>query len=111
MPPPAGPGARNLVAVGVVEAPQCRILQGAAAAVGALEVNDVGLASDELDGEPVEILGGLDFAGSGSAHDNGSSGQGIGRIIVSHWNLLFGVKVMGLMGVEMRKGRTPPKKG
>ena len=68
------PGARNPVAVGVVEASQYRVPQGATAAVGSLQVDDVGMAGDQVDREPVEVFRGLDLPSRRAAHRHRAGG-------------------------------------
>ena len=60
------PGVDDEVAIGVVEAAQHGVAESPRAGVVALDVDDVGAPGHELDGEPVEVPGGLDLAGGSS---------------------------------------------
>ena len=66
------PGIVDALAGAVEEPVQHRVAQRAPAAVVPLDVDDIGPARHQLDGEPVDVPPGLDLAGGRAAHRDGA---------------------------------------
>ena len=82
----AGPG--DALAVGVVQPAQHRVPQRTAAAGRPHQVDDVGAARHQLDGEPVDVVPLLDLTRGTAADLDGAGRPGVRPEIVSHERLL-----------------------
>ena len=77
-------GAGDQVAVGVVDAAQVRVAQGAVFGRAAPQIDGVGAPRDQLDREPVPVVRGLELSRRGAADRDPAGGVDPAREVVRH---------------------------